>query len=239
MSAPNASLWPPIVDRATWDDARSVLLQQEKALTRMKDAISAARRRMPMVQVRADYPFRGADGPATLLDLFAGREQLIVQHFMFAPEWDEGCDGCSMMAEHIGPLSHLHARRTSFALTSRAPLDRLLAFRDRMGWQLPWYSTVGSEFNEDFGATVDGEEHQAISVFLRRGEQVFHTWSTQARGEEPFMMVFDLLDLTSFGRQEEWENSPPATPQEPAYSWMRLSDAYGEGADRCTCHLAE
>ena len=218
--------WPPIVDRATWDDARSVLLQQEKALTRMKDAISAARRRMPMVEVRSDYEFIGPEGPVTLLDLFSGRPQLIVQHFMFAPEWEEGCDGCSMMAEHIGPLSHLHARRTSFVLTSRAPLSRLRAFRTRMGWDLPWYSTVGNSFNEDFGATVDGEERQAVSVFLSRDDRVFHTWSTHARGEEPFMVVFDLLDLTPLGRLEEWENSPPGTPQEPTYSWMRLSDGY-------------
>ncbi|GAB39983.1 DUF899 domain-containing protein [Gordonia sputi] len=218
--------WPAIVDRAAWDDARSVLLQQEKALTRMKDAVSAARRRMPMVEVRSDYAFEGANGRVTLLDLFDGRPQLIVQHFMFGPDWEEGCDGCSMMADHIGPLSHLHARRTSFVLTSRAPLDRLSAFRDRMGWQLPWYSTVGDAFNTDFGATVDGEERQAISVFLRRGDRVFHTWSTFGRGEETFMLVFDLLDLTPFGRQEDWENSPPGVPQEPTYSWMRLSDRY-------------
>ena len=218
--------WPAIVDRAAWDDARSVLLQQEKALTRMKDAVSAARRRMPMVEVRSDYAFEGPNGRVTLLDLFDGRPQLIVQHFMFGPDWEEGCDGCSMMADHIGPLSHLHARRTSFVLTSRAPLDRLSAFRDRMGWQLPWYSTVGDTFNTDFGATVDGEERQAISVFLRRGDRVFHTWSTFGRGEETFMLVFDLLDLTPFGRQEDWENSPPGVPQEPTYSWMRLSDRY-------------
>jgi predicted dithiol-disulfide oxidoreductase (DUF899 family) len=227
---------PPIVDRATWNDARGVLLQQEKALTRMKDAISAARRRMPMVEVRADYAFDGPEGRVTLLDLFGGHPQLIVQHFMFAPDWNEGCDGCSMMAEHIGPLSHLHARRTAFALTSRAAVDRLYAFRDRMGWRLPWYSTVGDGFNTDFGATVDGEERQAISVFLRRGDRVFHTWSTHARGEEPFMMVFDLLDLTPFGRQEDWENSPAGVPQEPAFSWMRLSDGYGAADHPCGCH---
>lgn len=228
--------WLSIVDRATWNDARSVLLQQEKALTRMKDAISAGRRRMPMVEVRADYAFNGPNGTLTLLDLFDGRPQLIVQHFMFAPDWDEGCDGCSMMAEHIGPLSHLHARRTSFVLTSRAPLDRLQAFRAHMGWHLPWYSTVGDEFNEDFGATIDGEERQAISVFLRRDDRVFHTWSTHARGEEPFMLVFDLLDLTPFGRQEDWENSPPGSPQEPTYSWMRLSDAYDDTEHQRGCH---
>lgn len=228
--------WPPIVDRATWNDARGVLLQQEKALTRMKDAISAARRRMPMVEVRPDYAFHGPEGTVTLLDLFDGRPQLIVQHFMFAPDWKEGCDGCSMMAEHIGPLSHLRARRTSFVLTSRAPLERLHAFRARMGWQLPWYSTVGDAFNEDFGATVDGEERQAISVFLRGDDRVFHTWSTHARGEEPFMLVFDLLDLTPLGRQEDWENSPPGSPQEPTYSWMRLSDSYEEAGRQHSCH---
>lgn len=175
----NLENWPPIVDRPTWNDARSVLLQQEKALTRMKDAISAARRRMPMVEVPSTYAFEGPDGHRTLIDLFDGRPQLIVQHFMFAPDWNEGCDGCSMMAEHIGPLSHLHARRTSFVLTSRAPLSRLLTFQDRMGWRMPWYSTVDDAFNTDFGATVNGEERQAISVFLRRGDRVFHTWSTQ------------------------------------------------------------
>jgi predicted dithiol-disulfide oxidoreductase (DUF899 family) len=227
---------PPIVDRAAWDDARSVLLQQEKALTRMKDAVSAARRRMPMVEVRPDYAFEGPDGPVTLLDLFAGRPQLIVQHFMFAPDWDEGCNGCSMMAEHIGPLSHLHARGVSFVLTSRAPLDRLDAFEERMGWRLPWYSTVGDDFNVDFGATVDGEENQAISVFLRRDDRVFLTWSTYDRGEEPFMLVFDLLDLTPYGRQEDWENSPPGFPQGPAYSWWHLSDEYGKSASPCTGH---
>ncbi|WP_432052109.1 DUF899 domain-containing protein [Streptomyces xiamenensis] len=226
---------PAIVDRATWNDARGVLLQQEKALTRMKDAISAGRRRMPMVEVRPDYAFDGPEGTVTLLDLFEGRQQLIVQHFMFAPEWRDGCDGCSMMAEHIGPLSHLHARRTSFALTSRAPLPRLRAFRDRMGWDLPWYSTIGDRFNTDFGATVAGEERQAISVFLAEGDRVFHTWSTQGRGEEPFMLVFDLLDLTPFGRQEDWENSPAGTPREPAYSWMRLSDSYTGSERSCSC----
>lgn len=218
--------WPPIVDRHTWNDARAVLLQQEKALTRMKDSISAARRRMSMIEVRADYAFEGPEGTITLLDLFDGRPQLIVQHFMFGPDWKEGCDGCSMMAEHIGPLSHLHARRTSFVLASRAPLDRLLDFRQRMGWDLPWYSTVGDQFNTDFGATVDNEERQAVSVFLRRGDRVFHTWFTQGRGEETFMKVFDLLDITPYGRQEDWENSPAGTPQEPTYSWMRLSDSY-------------
>lgn len=228
-------LWPRIVDRREWDDARRVLLQQEKALTRMKDAVSAARRRMPLIEVRADYAFDGPEGRTTLLELFDGRPQLILQHFMFAPEWSEGCDGCSMMAEHIGPLSHLHARRTSFVLVSRADQGRLQAFRARMGWDLPWYTSLDADFDEDFGAVVDGEDRQAVSVFLRRGDRVFQTWSTFDRGEEPFMQVFDLLDLTPYGRQETWEDSPPGTPQEPTYSWMRLSDRYDDSAT-CAHH---
>ena len=227
---------PRVVDRAEWEDARRVLLAQEKALTRMKDSVSAMRRRLPVVEVPAEYTFEAENGPTTLLDLFAGRPQLIVQHFMFDPAWDEGCDGCSMMADHVGPLSHLHARRTSFALVSRAPVGKLLDFRARMGWDLPWVSSGGTSFNEDFGATVDGEERQAISVFLRQGDRVYHSWSTQARGEEPFMMVFDLLDLTPYGRQEDWESSPPGWPQDPPYSWMRLHDRYDDGSAPCRHH---
>lgn len=226
---------PRVVERAEWNDARAVLLQQEKALTRMKDAVSALRRRMPVVEITSDYRFEGPDGPISLLDLFDGRPQLIVQHFMFHPDWDAGCDGCSMMAEHVGPLSHLHARNTSFALVSRAPLEKLLAYRTRMGWDLPWVSSGGSSFNEDFGATVDDEEHQAVSVFLRQGDRVFHSWSTFRRGEEPFMQVFDLLDLTPYGRQEDWENSPDGWPQTPAYEWMRRADEYGERTAHA-CH---
>jgi predicted dithiol-disulfide oxidoreductase (DUF899 family) len=162
----------------------------------------------------------------SLLDLFDGRRQLIVQHFMFGTDWNEGCSGCSMMADHIGPLSHLHAKDTSFVLVSRAPLATLLAFRDRMGWTLPWVSSESTTFNVDFGTTVDGDERHAISVFLRDGDRVFHTWSTYNRGEEPFMLVWDLLDLTPYGRQETWEDSPPSWPQQPPYEWMRLHDSY-------------
>jgi len=217
---------PPIVSRSEWDEARAELLVREKELTRLKDSVSAARRRLPMVEVTDSYMFATEAGGASLLDLFDGRRQLIVQQFMFGPDWREGCDGCSMMADHIGPLSHLHAKDTSFAMVSRAPLPKLLAFRERMCWRLPWVSSESSTFNEDLGATVDGEERQAISVFLRDGIRVFHTWSTFARGEEPFMVVFDLLDLTPFGRQETWEDSPQGWPQRPPYEWMRLHDSY-------------
>lgn len=217
---------PRIVSRAEWETTRAELLVREKELTRLKDSVSAMRRRLPMVEVTGSYTFDTDHGPASLLDLFGGRRQLIVQHFMFGPDWTEGCDGCSMMADHIGPLSHLHAKNTSLVLISRAPVHKLQEFRDRMGWDLPWVSSGSTTFNEDFGATVDGEERQAISVFLRHGGRVFHTWSTFARGEEPFMVVFDLLDLTPFGRQETWEDSPAGWPQQPPYEWMRLHDSY-------------
>ncbi|GFG51461.1 hypothetical protein CQY20_08685 [Mycolicibacterium agri] len=223
---PDATPLPPIVSRAEWEKARAELLVKEKELTRFKDSVSAARRRMPMVEITEPYVFGSEGGPVTLLDLFGGRRQLIVQHFMFGPDWDEGCDGCSMMADHIGPLSHLYAKGTSFVLISRAPLDKLLAFRARMEWRLPWVSSASTTFNEDFSATVNSEERQAISIFLRDGTRVFHTWSTGARGEEPFMLVFDLLDLTPYGRQETWEDSPPGWPQQPPYEWMRLHDSY-------------
>lgn len=217
---------PPIVSRAEWEHARADLLVREKELIRLKDQVSAARRRLPMVQVSEPYLFDTESGPLTLLDLFDGRGQLIVQHFMFGSDWDEGCPGCSMMADHIGPLSHLYAKDTSFVLISRAPVGKLVAFKDRMGWDLPWVSSGRTDFNEDFRATVDGEERHSISVFLRDGERVFHTWQTFDRGEEPFLLVFDLLDLTPYGRQETWEDSPPGWPQQPPYDWMRLHDSY-------------
>jgi predicted dithiol-disulfide oxidoreductase (DUF899 family) len=135
---------------------------------------------------------------------------------MFGPDWTQGCDGSSLMADHIGPLSHLHAKDTSFALISRAALPKLLASRQRMGWELPWVSSGRSAFNEDFGVTVDGEEIHSVSVFVRDGDRVIHTWQTFNRGEEPFMVVFDLLDLTPHGRQETWEDSPEGWPQQPA-----------------------
>jgi len=218
---------PPIVSRSEWQKAREDLLVREKELTRLKDSVSAARRRLPMVEITPAYTFDAETGPATLRDLFDGRRQLIVQHFMFGPDWEQGCDGCSMMADHIGPLSHLHAKDTSFVMVSRAPLVKLLMFRERMGWKLPWVSSAQSTFNEDFGATVDDEEIHSVSVFVRDdGGRVFHTWQTFNRGEEPFMVVFDLLDLTPYGRQETWEDSPEGWPQRPQYEWMRLADSY-------------
>jgi predicted dithiol-disulfide oxidoreductase (DUF899 family) len=220
------SALPAVVTRSEWQAARDELLLREKELTRMKDRVSAMRRRLPMVAVPQRYSFEAESGLVSLIDLFDGRRQLIVQHFMFGTDWTEGCSGCSMMADHLGPLSHLRAKDTSLVLVSRAPLSTLTRFRDRMGWSMPWVSSAGSTFNEDFGATVEGEERHAISVFLRAGEDVFHTWSTFNRGEETYMLVPDLLDLTPLGRQEDWEDSPTGWPQQPPYEWIRLHDAY-------------
>lgn len=226
MATTIATTLPPVVSRAEWEAARRQLLEQEKAHIRAKDALSARRRRLPMVEITTEYVFAGEEAPATLLDLFDGRPQLILQHFMFGTDRDEGCKGCSMMTDHVGPLAHLHARNTSFAMVSRAPLAKLLAFRQRMGWDLPWFSSGGTTFNEDFHATADGEEDSGISVFLREGHRVFHTWSTQDRGVEPIMGVFDYLDFTPFGRQEAWEDSPAGWPRTEPNDWWRLHDRY-------------
>jgi predicted dithiol-disulfide oxidoreductase (DUF899 family) len=221
-----AAALPTIVSRAEWNTARAELLVREKELFRLKDEVSAARRRLPMVEIDTPYLFDTEAGPLTLLDLFDGRSQLIVAHFMFGSDWDVGCSGCSMMADHIGPLSHLLAKDTSFVMVSRAPVGKLVAFKDRMEWDLPWVSSGRTTFNEDFHTTVAGEERHSVSAFLRDGDRVFHTWQTFDRGEEPFMLVFDLLDVTAYGRQESWEDSPQGWPQRPPYEWMRLHDSY-------------
>ncbi|MFJ1970628.1 DUF899 domain-containing protein [Streptomyces sp. NPDC087903] len=200
---------PEIVSRAQWRTAREELLLKEKAATRARDALNAERRGLPMVEVDEEYVFEGGDGKATLLDLFEGRGQLVVYHFMFAPEWATGCRSCSAFLDQIGHLAHLKARGTSFAAVSRAPYTRLLPFKARMGWTLPWYSSYGSDFNRDFEATPeqDGElvERPGVSCFLRDRDQVFHTYSTYERGLDGLGSTTTLLDLTALGRQEEWE----------------------------------
>jgi len=226
IATPIETALPPIVSREEWNAARARLLVQEKALTRLSDLVAAQRRRLPMVEVTTDYVFQGEDGPVSLLDLFDGRDQLVLQHFMFGPDWEEGCVGCSMMADYIGPLAHLHARRTSFAMVSRAPLAKLQAYRERMGWPYTWVSSHGTSFNEDFGATVNGEEDQGLSVFLRDGDRVYHTWKTSGRGAEYVLNVFTLLAFTPFGRQEAWQDTPAGRPQDPAYEWWRRHDQY-------------
>ncbi|MFC9908363.1 DUF899 domain-containing protein [Streptomyces sp. NPDC059862] len=200
---------PEIASREEWRKARQELLVREKAVTRARDALNAERRRLPMVEVDTEYVFEGGDGKATLLDLFADRDQLVVHHFMFAPEWDAGCRSCSAFLDQVGHLAHLHARGTSLAAVSRAPYTKILPFKARMGWTLPWYSSYGSDFNHDFEVTLEraGElvERPGVSCFLRVRDRVFHTYSTYERGLDGLGSTTSFLDLTALGRQEEWE----------------------------------
>jgi predicted dithiol-disulfide oxidoreductase (DUF899 family) len=219
---------PEVVSPAEWQAARDELLLKEKEATHARDALAAERRRLPMVRFDKDYVLEGPDGQAGLLDLFDGRRQLIVYHFMFAPGapgWPSaGCDGCSMFVDNVGHLAHLHARDTSMALVSRAPVAKLEAYRQRMGWTIPWYSVGESDFNEDCGITGGF----GLSVFLRDGDQVFRTYFTSGRGVEALGSNWTFLDLTPLGRQEDWEDSPPGRLQTPRYEWWRRHDEYEE-----------
>ncbi len=217
---------PKIVSKDLWETALDQLLIKEKELTRARDSLSAARRRLPMVRIEKDYRFLGSEGELKLLDLFFGRRQLIVYHFMFAPEWNAGCDGCSWVADAMTHPAHLHARDTSLVMVSRAPLDKLQRYQSRMGWNLPWYSSFGSDFNVDFGATINGKENHGASVFLRSGNDVYRTYFTGRRGVEYLGSHWSYLDLTPFGRQETWEDSPEGWPQTEPYTWNRRHDEY-------------
>jgi predicted dithiol-disulfide oxidoreductase (DUF899 family) len=222
---------PRIVSPKQWQVAHERLLVKEKAATRARDALAATRRRQPMVAIEKEYVFAGPEGKVSLLDLFEGRRQLIVYHFMFAPGVDgwpkAGCPGCSFFADQIGDLAHLHARDTSFALVSRAPLASIQRYKTRMGWTVPWYSSHRSDFNVDFGLTTDEGETFGLSVFLRDGRRVFRTYFTTRRGVEALGSAWTFLDLTPFGRQEDWEDSPKGWPQTRPYRWWRRHDEYG------------
>lgn len=213
---------PAITTRDEWLAARKELLEREKEMTRQRDALNADRRRLPMVEITKSYVFHGPQGEARLVDLFEGRRQLIVSHFMFDPSWDDGCSSCTAGADEVndGLLRHLHVRDTTLAYVSRAPLEKLERWKAVRGWTFPWYSSDGSDFNYDFGVTldkskgfseynyreIDGEgEFPGASYFVRDGERVFHTYSNYARGAEMTGGSFYWLDLTALGRQEEWE----------------------------------
>lgn len=232
---------PEVVSREEWLAARKELLVKEKELTRARDRVNADRRRLPMVRMDKPYTFEGPDGTVGLLDLFEGRPQLVMHHFMFGPDWEQGCPSCSSAADGIGRLRQLHVRNTTLVAVSRAPYAKLAAYRERMGWTFPWYSSYGSDFNYDFHTTLDdriapvlqnfrteaelaeagtpwteemrGEEIPGISAFLRVGDEVFHTYSTYGRGIDQFHNGYPYLDLTALGRQEEWEEpAGRATP---------------------------
>ncbi len=227
---------PQVASRDEWVAARRELLAKEKELTRARDALVAERRLLPMVKIAKDYCFEGPQGEVRLHDLFEDRRQLIVGHFMFDPSWDDGCPSCSAGADEVsdGLLEHLHARDTTFAYVSRAPLAKIEAYKARKGWTFPWYSSHGSDFNYDFHVTLDESvtpveynyrtraEHEQAgtsgyvegeapiegpgrSCFLRDGDSIFHTYSVYARGLETIGGSYYMLDETALGRQEEWE----------------------------------
>jgi predicted dithiol-disulfide oxidoreductase (DUF899 family) len=228
---------PETVSRDEWTTARRALLTSEKEALRAKDALNTRRRELPMVRVGKRYSFEGPDGPRTLAELFEGRRQLIVQHFMFHPDWEDGCPSCTAAADELsdGLLRHLAARDTTYAIIARAPLAKLEKYRAKRGWSIPLHSSFGSDFNYDFHVTIDESvapvefnfrdadelraagmewlldrssqpmEQPGMSCFLRVGDDIFHTYSTFARGTEQVGGAYGLLDMTALGRQEEWE----------------------------------
>ncbi|MEA3211655.1 MAG: hypothetical protein QOE70_4712 [Chthoniobacter sp.] len=241
---------PKIVSREEWQRARDQLLIKEKAATKAHDALSAERRRLPMVRIEKDYVFEGPSGKVSLLDLFEGRRQLIIYHFMFAP----GSVGGPRRGVRVAPWSSITSARSN---TSRAqhvarpgvarPTGRARAYKKRMGWKVPWVSSAGTRFNADFGvSTDDGEpsgtrsaaegspqgasggenETFGLSVFLRDGDTIYHTYFTTDRALEAAVTNFTLLDWTPLGRQDAWEDSPPGWPQSEPYVWWRRHDEY-------------
>jgi predicted dithiol-disulfide oxidoreductase (DUF899 family) len=237
---------PKIVLREEWLAARKKLLAKEKKLTRERDALAAERRQLPWVKVENNYVFAGPNGKVTLADLFASKSQLIIYHFMFGPEWNEGCPSCSFNMDHTDPaLVHLAQRDVSFAAISRAPYPKIAAFKKRMGWRFNWVSSNGSDFNRDYHVAFNkeelakgevyynfgmnkfpSEEAPGISVFYKdeKGD-IFHTYSAYARGTETTIGTYNYLDFVPKGRDED---ALPFT-----MSWLRHHDRYADG------HLAD
>lgn len=240
-----------VVSRNTWLAASRELLEKEKELSRLSDELAMKRRELPWTRVEKDYQFATSQGRKSLSDLFGPRSQLVVYHFMFGPDWTEGCPGCSYVTDHTnGTLEHLAARDVSLWLVSRGPLEKLLGFEQRMGWKLPWASSGGTDFNHDFGVTftkedVSGgaqiynldtrpaysEENPGMSVFFKdQNGAIFHTYSTYARGLDVLLATYVILDRTPKGRDEE------GLPQSMA--WLRHHDKYEHAQSRGTscCH---
>lgn len=216
---------PEVVTQEEWQREIDALRVEEKKLTRLHDELNAKRRQLPMVRIEKEYEFQGVEGLVALSDLFAGRQQLIVYHFMFGPDDTEGCPGCSWVTDAMSHPAHLQARDTSLVLISRAPLDRLIEFRTRMGWTLPWYSSFESEFNFDFGATTERGENHMVSVFTSFNDEIYRTYYTDNRGVEHLGSHWTYLDLTPYGRREDWEVSPAGWPRGDNH-WTRHHDRY-------------
>ncbi len=240
----------PVVAREVWTAMRTELLHAEKDLTRRRDALCARRRELPWVRVEKDYRFEGACGILSLAELFGDADQLIVQHFMFGPDWDEGCTGCSFTADHVdGANLHLRHHGIRFVAVSRAPWQKIERFRTRMQWKFDWVSSYGSDFNFDFHVSFTPEQRQSgqafanyafsdpgtdelsgHSVFFRDEDgAIYHTYSTFARGDESVMGAYAYLDLTPRGRNE-------TGPHYDLRDWVRHHDCYGETLhSACAC----
>jgi predicted dithiol-disulfide oxidoreductase (DUF899 family) len=219
---------PQVVSPQEWQTARDALLVKEKELTHALDELAAQRRRLPMVALGKPYRFTAPDGAEVgLTDLFDGRRQLVIYHFMLEPGQDWLCAGCSTFTDNLAEHSqaHLGARDTRLILMARAPQEEIEPVRHRMGWTVPWYSSHGSDFHDDL--RVEGF---ALSVLLRDGDEVFRTYATTGRGVDRLRLDFNLLDLTPYGRQEAWEDSPDGWPQTPTMQWLRPHDEYRTGA---------
>ncbi|HUN30130.1 MAG TPA: DUF899 domain-containing protein [Alphaproteobacteria bacterium] len=218
---------PPVVSAQEWEAALQQLLVKEKEVTRARDALAAQRRRMPWFAVEKAYEFDGPDGKASLLDLFDGRRQLVVYRAFFEPGvrgWpDHACVGCSLMADQVADVSHLHARDTSFVYASRAPQTDIARVKARMGWTFPWY-TITDSFDADFGV----DEWHGTNAFIRNGDRVYRTYFVNNRGDEALGSTWSYLDLTALGRQEVWEDSPEGYPQTETYEWWNWHDEYGK-----------
>jgi predicted dithiol-disulfide oxidoreductase (DUF899 family) len=214
---------PPIVSPQEWEAARQDLLVQEKELTRARDALAAKRRRMPWLAVDKEYEFVGPNGPASLLELFDGRRQLIVYRAFLEPGvhgWpDHACVGCSMLADQVADVAHLHERDTTLVFASRAPQTDIERVTARMGWEMPWVTMV-DDFDADFGV----DEWHGTNAFIREGDRVFRTYFVDARGDEAMGGTWSYLDITALGRQEEWEDSPEGYPQTAPYEWWIWHD---------------
>ena len=216
---------PPVVSPQAWETARERLLVNEKALTRARDALAAERRRMPWMMVQKAYAFEGPGGKANLLDVFDGRRQLIVYRAFFEPGvfgWpDHACRGCSMVADQVAHVAHLHARDTTLVFVSRAPQADIARLKERMGWDVPWFSLTDS-----FDADFDVNEWHGTNAFIRDGDDVFRTYFVNKRGDEAMGSTWSYLDLTALGRQEIWEDSPEGYPQTSPYKWWNWNDSY-------------
>src|SRR3954454_12360674 len=220
---------PPIVDQSTWEAAPADVRVREKAATRELDAIAAARRRLPMVEL-PNYVLDGADGPVRLVDMFEDKRQLIVYSHMWFPGEQWQCPGCTGFTSQFTRLEFLEAYDARFVIVTQGPIDEALAYKARVGNKMTWYSTANSSFGADMGAPAGGGFQ--VNVFFRDGDSVYRTYNTQGRGTEQLSHSFPLIDLLPYGRQEEWQDSPPDWPQSPTYSRWAPPEAFAAYAER-------